>query len=191
MSRIHASSCRISDFKKLLEGFKEAAMLIKQLKLATHKLTSVLLHDIVHKFPNTEQIVEEFQNNFEMTEDEEGNPSIIPKPGTESAYDESEKAISAIKAQLDLILEQQRKFFGDKSVNFKHVGKINYQIEVPIATADKKKLSEAYSVTGETKVGRAKNGLLERKDFLILFGLVSKKKKNRILKDSEYQKLLN
>jgi DNA mismatch repair protein MSH6 len=129
LSRVHAGRLKAQDFVKVLEGFEQIEYTISLLdKFATG---DGLIGQLLSSFPDIAGKLKEWQDAFDKsTAKSEG--VLVPEPGVESDYDESQSVIDEIQGSLHKLLKTVQKDLGSSAICFRDNGKEIYQLEVPI-----------------------------------------------------------
>lgn len=96
-------------------------------------------------FPRINSIIADLEN---MVEYKEGVP--IPAPGISKENDVIMGRIRKVKENLNSHLEEQRKFFKDKNINFVH-SKHRYELEIPEELVEGKKRPDEFTITSKRK----------------------------------------
>ncbi|RWS13405.1 DNA mismatch repair protein Msh6-like protein, partial [Dinothrombium tinctorium] len=142
------SKRKINDFLSTLKGFRKAHQIVEMFSQLLFNFKSDLLKDCTRyapegKFPNLTEELDFFDNAFDHEEAKEKG-KIIPKPGVDEDYDQSQAEMKLFENKVKVYLEEQRKFFGCK-VNFYGSGRNRFQLEVPDNNARKANADYEYS----------------------------------------------
>ncbi|KAJ2849422.1 DNA mismatch repair protein msh6 [Coemansia brasiliensis] len=128
LSRVHAGRCKVADFLALLSGLDAAANFIAQIRSTYGTNAPARIQALVALFPALD--IQEFRAAFDIgVAESEGR--LIPHAGSDAQYDEALAAINEVDAWLDQHLADARQRFGCASIVYKHIGKEQYQLEVP------------------------------------------------------------
>lgn len=129
ISRIHAGRCKAQDFVKVLEGFEQIDYTISL--LGSFGEGEGVLGQLISSMPDLAGSLEQWKTAFDRkTAKEDG--LLVPEPGVEQDFDESEETIDTIKAKLEDLLKRCRKEVGSSAIKYTDSGKEIYQMEVPI-----------------------------------------------------------
>jgi DNA mismatch repair protein MSH6 len=129
ISRVHAGRCKPQDFIKVLEGFEQI-----EYTMNTHFRSAGegdgLIGQLVASMPDLAAILEEWKTAFDRNL-AKAEGILVPVPGVEEDFDESQKAVDECLADLDHLLKKVQKELGTKAVVYRDNGKEIYQLEVP------------------------------------------------------------
>ena len=128
ISRIHAKRCRATEFVRVLEGFEQIEYTISLLE--DNGKGEGLIGQLVAAIPDLAPKLEGWKNAFDR-EIARKSDILVPEPGIEEDYDESQQAIKDCEAALNTLLDDVRKEFRTSSIKFTDLGKEIYQLEVP------------------------------------------------------------
>ncbi|KAJ1740610.1 DNA mismatch repair protein msh6 [Coemansia sp. RSA 1086] len=144
LSRVHAGRCKVADFLALLSGLDAAAGFIAQMRSTYGASAPGRIQALVALFPELD--IQELRAAFDANVAEiEGR--LIPHAGSDEQYDEALAAINEVDAWLDQHLADARQRFGCASIVYKHIGKEQYQLEVPASV----KMPDSYLQLSATK----------------------------------------
>lgn len=130
ISRIHAKSCKVSDFVRVLDGFEQIDYTIQLIgKIGRGE---GLLGQLIASMPDIASILEEWKSKFDHDLARKDD-LLIPTRGRVKHFDQSKDAIDSIKKQLENVLIQARKDLKSTKIEFRDNGKEIYQLEVPIS----------------------------------------------------------
>ncbi|RYN39569.1 DNA mismatch repair protein [Alternaria arborescens] len=128
ISRVHAGRCRAQDFLKVLEGFEQIEYTISLLKQFGEG--EGLIGQLISSMPDLAASLEKWNSAFDRDiARKEG--LLIPEPGIEEDFDNSQQEIDTCKANLDVLLKKVRKELNSNAVQYNDIGKEIYQLEVP------------------------------------------------------------
>ena len=130
ISRIHAKSCKVSDFVKVLDGFEQIDYTMQVLGQIGDG--QGLLGQLVSSMPDLQDILEEWKTKFDYDKARRED-LIVPTKGKVAHFDESQDTIKKIEKQLNDILIRTRKDLKSNKIEFRNNGKEIYQLEVPIS----------------------------------------------------------
>ena len=128
ISRVHAGRCRAQDFLKVLEGFEQIEYTISLLKQFSEG--EGIIGQLISSMPDLAASLSKWSSAFDRDiARKEG--LLIPEPGIEEDFDNSQEEIDTCKANLDVLLKKARKELGSNAVQYNDIGKEIYQLEVP------------------------------------------------------------
>lgn len=128
ISRIHAGSCRAEDFVRVLEGFEQIDYTMNF--LGAFGGGNGLVDRLISAMPNLKDPLGYWETAFDRKKAREGKV-LIPAPGIEEDYDNSQQELDRIRGELEELLREQSTKLKCKTLKFTDVGKEIYQIEVP------------------------------------------------------------
>ncbi|ORX70774.1 hypothetical protein DL89DRAFT_266906 [Linderina pennispora] len=138
LSRVHSGRCKVADFISLLEGLGAANELIAALPARLQSLLTM--------FPPIGDLLSQINAAFDQTmAANEGR--LLPFPGADSEYDKVLVQLTELDAWFDQHLKENRKKFNSKSIDYKHMGKEPYQLEMPVSV----KVPDSYFKLSGTK----------------------------------------
>ncbi|EPX73720.1 MutS protein [Schizosaccharomyces octosporus yFS286] len=160
ISRVHAGRSKPSDFVRVLEGFQKISLAFQQLQSEFQDIAKgTLLSELIQNAPDMQAELQSWTRAFNWRKaSEEG--VFVPEPGFEAEYDQSQAYQTELKSELNELLEQYKKQLHCSSLNFKHVGKEVYQVEVP---SDVKVPVNWCKMSGTKKANRYYNDDLRKK----------------------------
>ncbi|KAF2641701.1 DNA mismatch repair protein Msh6 [Massarina eburnea CBS 473.64] len=148
ISRVHAGRCKAQDFLKVLEGFENIEYTISMLKQFSEG--EGVIGQLIASMPDLAGALAKWNDAFDR-DLARSEGILVPAPGTEEEFDESQQEVDACVAELDKLLKQTREDLGSTSIVFTDIGKEIYQLEVP----KKVKVPKHYSqMSATTKVNR-------------------------------------
>ena len=129
LSRVHAKSCKATEFVKILEGFEQIEYTMSL--LSDYGKGDGLIGQLVASVPDLAPKLEGWNNAFDRDTAKSDN-ILVPEDGVEEDFDESNKRMKGCEAALQDLLNRARKQLGSNSIKFTDVGKEIYQLEVPV-----------------------------------------------------------
>ncbi|RMZ77096.1 hypothetical protein DV737_g4557, partial [Chaetothyriales sp. CBS 132003] len=149
ISRVHAASCRATDFVRVLEGFEQIDHTISLLRDGSSNVSDQdgVIGQLIHAMPELESRLEYWETAFDRTKAKEAN-ILVPERGIESDFDESQDTIEQLESDLQSILHEQRKSLGSNAIKFVDVGKEVYQLEVPTRIKVPKNWDQVSAISG-------------------------------------------
>ena len=148
ISRIHAGSCRVLDFVRVLEGFEQIEYTMSLVKGLGEG--EGVVGQLVTAMPDLNGVLEHWKTAFDRTKAKEDG-LFIPEPGVEEDFDASQARIEEILAGLDHLLKKTRKDLGCPAIVFRDNGKEIYQLEVPLKIKGIPKNWDQMSATQKVK----------------------------------------
>ncbi|GMM29570.1 mismatch repair ATPase [Martiniozyma asiatica (nom. inval.)] len=132
LARIHSGNLRPKDFVKVITSFQNIRLLLGKLKEIGVDNLKGMLSSIVKNFPisELESLLDQWEDAFDKELAQNEN-IIVPNPGIEPEYDESNELMKNLESKLDEFIKNYRKEFGCKDIIYKDSGKELYLIEVP------------------------------------------------------------
>lgn len=128
ISRIHAGRCRAQDFLNVLEGFEQIEYTTQLLKQFSEG--DSVIQQLVSSMPDLATALDGWNTAFDRkTARSEG--ILVPTPGVEEDFDNSQQEIENCEANLKRLLKEVRRDLDCTSIIFNDVGKEIYQFEVP------------------------------------------------------------
>jgi DNA mismatch repair protein MSH6 len=129
ISRVHAGRCRPQDFVKVLEGFEQIEYTMSM--LGSFGAGEGVLGQLISAMPDLAGALQHWKDAFDRTKAKEDG-LLIPQPGVEEDFDESQARIDNILEEMNKLLVKYRKDLGSSAIKFTDNGKEIYQLEVPI-----------------------------------------------------------
>jgi DNA mismatch repair protein MSH6 len=131
ISRVHAGRCKAQDFLKVLEGFEQIEYTISLLKQFGDG--EGVIGQLIASMPDLAGALEHWKTAFDRKQAKEEG-IMVPAPGVEEDYDQSQKVIDECLTDLETLLKKVRKDLGNNSICYRDNGKEIYQLEVPKKT---------------------------------------------------------
>jgi DNA mismatch repair protein MSH6 len=128
ISRVHAGRCKAQDFLKVLEGFEQIEYTISLLKQFGDG--EGLIGQLIASMPDLAASLDKWKSAFDR-DIARKQGLLIPEPGVEENFDNSQEEIETCKSNLDVLLKKTRKDLGSNAVQYNDIGKEIYQLEVP------------------------------------------------------------
>ena len=148
ISRIHAGSCKVQDFVRVLNGFEQidyTMSLVREVDSGEG-----IVGELISKMPDMREILEYWNAAFDHAKAKDAG-LLIPEHGQEDDFDESQDRIEGILAELDTLLKATRKKLGSNAINYRDNGKEIYQLEVPVNVKGVPKNWDQMSATQKVK----------------------------------------
>jgi DNA mismatch repair protein MSH6 len=134
LSRVHAGRIKAQDFVRVLDGFEQIEYTMSL--LGTFGAGEGVIGQLLAAMPDLAPLVKEWKDAFDRQQARENN-ILVPAPGVEADYDESQDTINSCLKSLDKLLKSVRQDVGSSAICFRDNGKEIYQLEVPIKFANK------------------------------------------------------
>ncbi|KAJ4286318.1 DNA mismatch repair protein msh6 [Kalmusia sp. IMI 367209] len=128
ISRVHAKRCRAQDFLKVLDGFEQIEYTVSLLKQFSQG--DGVIERLISSMPDLSSVLEGWKTAFDRHIAKSEN-TLIPAPGVEEDFDNSQEEISSCEADLDRLLKKARKDLSCPAICYNNIGKEIYQLEVP------------------------------------------------------------
>ena len=128
ISRVHAGSCKTQDFVRVLEGFEQIEYTVGLLEAVGSG--GGLLGQLVSSMPDLASALNPWKTAFDHIKAKE-HGLLVPEPGVEEDFDESQANIGKIHAKLQKLLQNARRDLKSSAIIFRDNGKEIYQLEVP------------------------------------------------------------
>lgn len=152
LSRIHAGRLPPKDFVRVLEGFKTVYDVVIGLKgdfselLEGPTTKGKLINEMLENMPPLEECLPEWSTAIDWDEAKTHN-RLIPEPGVEEKFDESQEVIKGLEDELQEKLRQYRREYRSQEICFRDSGKEVYLIEV---TSKVKGIPKSWQQMGAT-----------------------------------------
>jgi DNA mismatch repair protein MSH6 len=128
ISRVHAGAIRADDFVKVLDGFEQMEYTMSL--LTAFQGGNGVIDRLLVGMPNLSKPLSYWRNAFNKKRARE-EKVLVPEPGIQAEYDESQETINEIKRRLESLLDRKKKEVGNRSLKFTDIGKEIFQIEAP------------------------------------------------------------
>lgn len=130
ISRIHAGVCKPEDFVRVLDGFEQIEYTVGLLSAFGGR--DGIVNRLIDAMPDLKEPLKWWKTAFDRSKARDYK-LLIPEPGIEEEFDESQNHIEELEAALETFLQKKRKELGGNSskIKFKDIGKEVYQLEVP------------------------------------------------------------
>ncbi|KAF9966318.1 DNA mismatch repair protein msh6 [Mortierella alpina] len=149
VSRIHAGSCKISEFLVVLSTFGTLLDTSRRLSSYTDQFKSNKLASVLAELPDLTEHLNYFKEAFDhKVAAAEGE--IMPCPGFEQDYDDIDETLKQLDVEFTQHLEKAKRDLKTSKVIYKDLGKEIYQLEVSNKVAvpkNWKKMSGTSSVS--------------------------------------------
>lgn len=129
ISRVHAGRCKAQDFVRVLEGFEQIEYTMSM--LSSFGGGEGVLGQLITSMPDLASALDHWKDAFDRSQAKE-NGLLIPQPGVEQEFDESQEHIDGVEKELQKLLNKVRKDFGSSAIKYTDNGKEIYQLEIPI-----------------------------------------------------------
>lgn len=148
ISRIHAANCKSQDFVRVLEGFEQIEYTMSLLKESGSG--EGVIGQLINTMPDLGSLLGYWKTAFDRTKAKE-NSILVPKPGVEEDFDNSQEFIEQLHRDLDDLLKEQRRDLGSSAICYRDNGKEICQLEVPIKVKNIPKNWDQMSATKQVK----------------------------------------
>eukprot|EP01122_Echinamoeba_exundans_P011099 TRINITY_DN4299_c0_g1_i2.p1 TRINITY_DN4299_c0_g1~~TRINITY_DN4299_c0_g1_i2.p1 ORF type:complete len:1136 (-),score=256.23 TRINITY_DN4299_c0_g1_i2:4242-7649(-) len=147
-SRCHSQFMNLQEFLKLLDGFEMVrvlayetipALLAEHVSGGAEGVESTMLQNLLSvdimgtnpsAIPDFDYVLKSMFEAFDVQTARDSG-KIQPVAGVDPNYDNFKSKVDKIKEELDVHLEEHRRYFKTGKVNYVTVGKDNYVVEVP------------------------------------------------------------
>ncbi|GAA5847718.1 hypothetical protein JCM3766R1_000742 [Sporobolomyces carnicolor] len=125
LSRIHAKTCRKSEFIEVIAAFEKIADGMTNLSDLCENFKSTGIPSLIKNCPEIGEVLENLQGLYDSDE-------LLPVDGKDEEYERIRQRVEDIEDKLQGELKAAQKQFKDASIQFKDIGtKDIFQIEVP------------------------------------------------------------
>ena len=129
ISRIHAGACKAQDFVRVLDGYEQIQYTMEL--LGAVGTGDGLVGQLVASMPDMTELLKKWKTAFDHAKAKELG-LLVPEPGVEEDFDQSQERIDEIEAELSKLLKKARKDLCSNAIEFRDNGKEIYQLEVPV-----------------------------------------------------------
>ncbi|KAG0139481.1 hypothetical protein CROQUDRAFT_54664 [Cronartium quercuum f. sp. fusiforme G11] len=130
ISRIHAGSCTVKNFLKVLKAFQKIQTALSDLVSTIGEEEATILNQLLHKVPDIKQLISEIEDMFTLDEEKK---DLLPLEGKDELYDAAIDEEKEAEGSLADELDAAKKLLKSKDVVYKHIGiKDIYQIQVSV-----------------------------------------------------------
>ncbi|KAJ5892720.1 DNA mismatch repair protein msh6 [Penicillium tannophilum] len=148
ISRVHAGQCKAQDFVRVLEGFEQIDYTMGLLKESG--AGEGIIGQLISGMPDMTELLGYWKTAFDRHKAKE-NGILVPEPGVEEDFDNSQAVIEQLHKDLDNILKKSRRDLGSTSICYRDNGKEIYQLEVPVKVKNIPKNWDQMSATKQVK----------------------------------------
>lgn len=148
ISRVHAGRCKAQDFLKVLEGFEQIEYTMSL--LSAFGEGEGVIGQLISSMPDLSGRLKHWKDSFDRTKAREDG-ILVPEPGVEDDFDESQERINYALADLDSLLKKVRRDLGSNAIVYRDNGKEIYQLEVPSKVKSVPKNWDQMSATAKVK----------------------------------------
>ncbi|KAJ5631470.1 DNA mismatch repair protein msh6 [Penicillium longicatenatum] len=148
ISRVHAGQCKAQDFVRVLEGFEQIDYTMGLLKESG--AGEGIIGQLISGMPDLTGLLGYWKTAFDRPKAKE-NGILVPEPGVEEDFDNSQAVIEQLHKDLDNILKKSRRDLGSTSICYRDNGKEIYQLEVPVKVKNIPKDWDQMSATKQVK----------------------------------------
>ncbi|KAJ5579892.1 DNA mismatch repair protein msh6 [Penicillium hispanicum] len=148
ISRVHAGNCKAQDFVRVLEGFEQIDYTVGLLKESG--AGEGIIGQLISGMPDLASPLGYWKTAFDRSKAKE-NGILVPEPGVESDFDNSQEIIEQLHKDLDNLLKKARRDLGSTAICYRDNGKEIYQLEVPIKVKNVPKDWDQMSATKQVK----------------------------------------
>ncbi|QDS68554.1 hypothetical protein FKW77_000039 [Venturia effusa] len=134
VSRVHAGRLKAQDFVRVLDGFEQIEYTMNLLD--DFSTGNGVIAQLLSSMPDLSGSLKQWKDAFDRTK-AKSEGILIPEPGVEADYDESQDTVDDCLKQLERLLKDTQRELGSSSICFRDNGKEIYQIEVPVKLSSK------------------------------------------------------
>ncbi|KAK0489289.1 muts domain V-domain-containing protein [Armillaria novae-zelandiae] len=149
VSRIHAKSCKVRDFLKVLGAFKKLSRGFNSLADTSEKFKSKTIQGLLRNAPDLLQNINNVEAMYIKPSEKDAN-ELVPQDGKDEAYDTIMSEISELEEELDGELKKFEKKIGCK-LNWWHSAIGNKEIYLVETSAGQKDVPKDWTKNGGTK----------------------------------------
>lgn len=133
ISRVHAKTCKVQDFVKVLEGFEQIDHTMSLLRDGAGKASDSegVIGQLISAMPDLGSRLKYWHDAFDRKKAKE-NGILVPEPGVEEDFDNSQDIILSINKKFDKLISHWRTELGSSKICYRDNGKEIMQIEVPL-----------------------------------------------------------
>ncbi|KAG0220391.1 DNA mismatch repair protein msh6 [Mortierella sp. NVP41] len=129
VSRIHAGSCKISEFLVVLSTFRTLLDTSRRLSSYTGQFKSKKLASVLDELPDLTEHLNYFVEAFDH-EAAQAEGDIIPHPGFAEDYDANNEVLNNLDSQFAKLLDNVKRELKTTKIVYKDLGKEIYQLEM-------------------------------------------------------------
>ncbi|PBK99844.1 DNA mismatch repair protein msh6 [Armillaria gallica] len=149
VSRIHAKSCKVKDFLKVLGAFKKLSRGFNSLADTSEKFKSKTIQGLLRNAPDLLQNIKNVEAMYVKPSEKDAN-ELVPQDGKDEAYDTIMSEIAELEEELDGELKKFEKKVGCK-LNWWHSAIGNKEIYLVETSAGQKDIPKDWTKNGGTK----------------------------------------
>ncbi|EXJ81328.1 DNA mismatch repair protein MSH6 [Capronia epimyces CBS 606.96] len=152
ISRVHAGTCKVQDFVKVLEGFEQIDHTMSLLGDGAGKApdSEGVIGQLIAAMPDLQRHLKYWGDAFDRNKAKETGV-LVPERGIEDDFDNSQDSIEAIQGEFSLLLRKWRKELGSSGICYRDNGKEIMQLEVPVKVKGIPKSWDQMSATKQVK----------------------------------------
>ncbi|KAK0501656.1 muts domain V-domain-containing protein [Armillaria luteobubalina] len=149
VSRIHAKSCKVKDFLKVLGAFKKLSRGFSSLADTSEKFKSKTIQGLLRNAPDLMQNIKNVEAMYIKPSEKDAN-ELVPQDGKDEAYDTIMSETAELEEELDGELKKFEKKIGCK-LNWWHSAIGNKEIYLVETSAGQKDVPKDWTKSGGTK----------------------------------------
>ena len=134
LSRVHAGRIKAQDFVRVLDGFEQIEYTMSL--LGNFGAGEGVIGQLLSAMPDLGPVIKDWNDAFDRQQARDAN-ILVPAPGVEADYDESQDAIDTCMKDLERLLKKAKQDIGSQAICFRDNGKEIYQLEVPVKSSNK------------------------------------------------------
>jgi DNA mismatch repair protein MSH6 len=128
ISRVHAGTCKVADFIRVLEGFEQIEYLMSLLDDIPKG--DGIIGQLLDSMPDLTPKLKSWKSAFDRKQARDQG-ILVPEAGVEEEFDESQQRLENCKTDLADYLDTIKKQLKSSSIVYRDIGKEIYQLEIP------------------------------------------------------------
>ncbi|OCK86084.1 DNA mismatch repair protein MutS [Lepidopterella palustris CBS 459.81] len=148
ISRVHAGRCKAQDFLKVLEGFEQIDYTMNL--LSSFGVGDGVIGQLISSMPDLSGCLNKWKSAFDREKCKKDG-ILVPEPGVEEDFDNSQEKIDGCLADLEKLLKKARRDLDSNAIVFRDNGKEIYQLEVPLKVKGIPKNWDQMSATAKVR----------------------------------------
>ena len=133
ISRVHAQTCKVQDFVRVLEGFEQIDHTMSLLRDGTGQPSDSegVIGKLISAMPDLGPRLKYWNDAFDRNKAKDSG-QLVPEPGVEEDFDNSQAAIESLNKKFDKLVSKWREQLGSSKICYRDNGKEIRQMEVPL-----------------------------------------------------------
>ncbi|KAK5365828.1 DNA mismatch repair protein msh6 [Exophiala xenobiotica] len=152
ISRVHAGTCRVQDFVRVLEGFEQIDHTMSLLRDGSGQPQDAegVIGQLISAMPDLEPRLKYWMDAFDRKKAKDTGV-LVPERGFQEDFDNSQDSIEEIQEEFNVLLRKWRKQLGSTAISYRDNGKEIMQLEVPVKVKGIPKNWDQMSATQSVK----------------------------------------